>query len=187
MSSDPDTTPPAEGDRTAATTTTTDEPAREPATEPAEAKPVGGRARTGTGALRVLSILVIVGGAILMVAGAATYVVVQQTLSDEQITVSEDADNFAGDKVEGPFTAYAEAEVINDHALEETDGLTYAQLERDDPRRDTVMTASFLRASLFTSVVSFGVAVFAFGLGILLILIGWALLRVDRSLRAVPA
>ena len=29
------------------------------------------------------------------------------------------------------FTAYAEADVINEHALEETDGLT-AQLERDD-------------------------------------------------------
>jgi hypothetical protein len=172
------------GDRPAATTATATE---EPATEPAEAKPAGGRARTGTGALRVLSILVIVGGAVLMVAGAVTYLVVQQTLSDENITVSEDADNFAGDKVEGPFTAYAEAEVINDHALEETDGLTYAELERDDPRRDTVMTASFLRASLFTSVVSFGVAAFAFGLGILLVLIGWALLRVDRSLRAVPA
>lgn len=196
MSSDPDTTPTspgsdpatppsaAEGDRTAATTATATE---EPVTEPAEAKRSGGRARTGTGALRVLAILVIVGGAILMVAGAVTYLVVQQTLSDENITVSDDADNFAGEKVEGPFTAYAQAEVINDHALEETDGLTYAELERDDPRRDTVMTASFLRASLFTSVVSFGVAAFAFGLGILLILIGWALLRVDRSLRAVPA
>jgi hypothetical protein len=45
------------------------------------------------------------------------------------------------------------------------------------------MTASFLRASLFTSVVSFGVAAFAFGLGLLLL--GWALLRIERSLRAM--
>jgi hypothetical protein len=36
---------------------------------------------------------------------------------------------------------------------------------------------------LFTSVVAYGVAAFAFGIGIELILIGWALLRVDRSLR----
>jgi hypothetical protein len=48
-----------------------------------------------------------------------------------------------------------------------------------------VMTASFLRASLFTSVVSFGVAAFAFGLGLLLILIGWALLRIERSVRTL--
>jgi hypothetical protein len=138
-----------------------------------------------TGPLRLLAILVIVGGLILSIAGAITWVVVTDQLSDEKIVVSDDAENFAGDKVDGPFTAYAEAEVINDHALEDTDGQTYAQLDRDDPRRENVMTASFLRASLFTSVVSFGVAAFAFGLGLLLILIGLALLRVDKSLRAV--
>ena len=41
------------------------------------------------------------------------------------------------------------------------------------------MTASFLRASLFTSVVSFGVAVFAFGMGLLMILIGYILFRLS--------
>jgi hypothetical protein len=71
----------------------------------------------------------------------------------------------------------------NEHALVETDGLTYAQLERDDPRRETAVTASFLRASLYASVVAFGVAAFAFGIGLPLLVIGWALLRVERSLR----
>jgi hypothetical protein len=46
------------------------------------------------------------------------------------------------------------------------------------------MTASFLRASLFTSVVSFGVAAMAAGLGLVFILIGWALLSIARSLSA---
>jgi hypothetical protein len=147
--------------------------------------PETARRRASTGPLRILAILVIISGVILGVAGVITWIVVTNQLSDEKIVVSDDADNFAGDDVDGPFTAYAEAEVINDHALEETDGLTYAQLEQDDPRRDTVMTASFLRASLFTSVVSFGVAAFAFGMGVLMIIIGWALLRVDKSLRAL--
>jgi hypothetical protein len=40
-----------------------------------------------------------------------------------------------------------------------------------------------LRSSLYTSVVAFGVAAFAFGMGVLLVLIGWALLRIERSLR----
>jgi hypothetical protein len=142
------------------------------------------RAR-GTGPLRLLAFAVMLGGLILVVAGAFTWYVVRDQLSDEKITVSDDADHFGGDPVDGPLTAYAEADVINEHALEETDGLTYAQLDQDDPRRDTVMTASFLRASLFTSVVSFGVAAFAFGLGLLLLLIGWALLRIERSLRAM--
>jgi hypothetical protein len=134
--------------------------------------------------IKVLAILVIVGGAIMSVAGVFTWVVVTNQLSDEKIVVSDDADHFAGDDVDGPFTAYAQASVINKHALEASDGKTYAELAQDDPKRDTVMTASFLRASLFTSVVSFGVAFFAFGLGILLILVGWALLAVNRSLGA---
>ena len=138
--------------------------------------------------LRVLAILVIVGGVILSVAGVVTWVVVTNQLNDERITVSDDADNFAGDDVDGPFTAYAQANVIKKHALEASDGKTYAELAQDDPKRDTVMTASFLRASLFTSVVSFGVAAFAVGMGILLILVGWALLGVNRTLRvAEPA
>jgi hypothetical protein len=142
------------------------------------------RAR-GTGPLRLLALAVMLGGLILVVAGAFTWYVVRDQLSDEKITVSDDADHFGGDPVDGPLTAYAQADVINEHALEESDGLTYAQLDQDDPRRETVMTASFLRASLFTSVVSFGVAAFAFGLGVLLLLIGWALLRIERSLRAM--
>jgi hypothetical protein len=138
----------------------------------------------GTGPLRLLAFAVVLGGLILMAAGAFTWYVVRDQLKDEKITVSEDANHFAGDEVDNPWTAYAQADVINDHALEASDGLTYAQLDQDDPRRDTVMTASFLRASLYTSVVSFGVAAFAFGLGLLMIIIGWALLRINRSLRA---
>ena len=133
--------------------------------------------------VKILAILVIVGGVILAAAGVATWVVVTNQLSDEKITVSDDADHFAGQDVNGPFTAFAQANVIRKHALEASGGKTYAELPQDDPNRDTVMTASFLRASLFTSVVSFGVAAFAFGMGILMILIGWALLRVNRSLR----
>jgi hypothetical protein len=151
---------------------------------PAEAAPADvAVGRSSTRSIRVLSILIIIAGVILIGAGTVTWFVVRDQLAAEQITVSDDADRFAGEQVKGPFTAYAQAEVINDHALEASGGLTYAQLDRDDPTRDTVMTASFLRASLFTSVVAFGVAFFAAGIGVLMILIGWALLRVERSLR----
>ena len=140
---------------------------------------------TSNRALRTIAVLVIVAGAVFAVAGVITWFVVRDQLSDEKITVSEDADHFAGDPVDGPLTAYEEANTIERHGLEASDGLTYAELEQDDPRRDTVMTASFLRASLFTSVVAFGVAAFAFGIGVILILIGVALLRIHRRL-AVP-
>ena len=77
----------------------------------------------------------------------------------------------------GPFTAYVQADIINHHALEASDGKTYAELDQDDPVRATVMQASFLRASLFTSVVAYGVALFAAGMGVLAILFGWAIHR----------
>ena len=165
--------------------TTLDQP---PPEAPPEAAPVvaapANRARSW---VRVLGILVVVAGVILIAAGVVTWFVVQEQLSDEHITVSDDADRFGGEPVDGPLTAYAQADVIQKHALEASGGQTYAQLDQDDPVRDTVMQASFLRASLFTSVVSFGVAAMAMGLGVLSILIGVALLLVARQLAAVTA
>ena len=127
--------------------------------------------------VRVVGLLTLIAGIVLIIAGAITWWTVADQLSAEQITVSEDASFLAGRHVNDPFSAYAQAEVINKHALEASDGMTYAELEQGDPRRDVVMNASFLRASLFTSVVAFGVAALVMGLGVLFILVGWALRR----------
>jgi hypothetical protein len=135
---------------------------------------------------RIIAIVMLVAGVLMIVAGSVTYYIVHRELADEHITVSDDATNFQGKPVEGPFTAYAQAMVIQKHALEIGGGKTYAELPQDDPNRGTVMTASFLRASLFTSVVSFGVAAMAFGLGILFAIVGWALILIEKSLRVQP-
>ena len=140
-----------------------------------------------TRSIRVLSILVIIAGAVFIVAGVFTWFVVRDQLADEKIVVSDDAERFAGWEVDGPFTAYAEADAIEGHAMESSGGKTYAELDREDPTRETVMTASFLRSSLFTSVVAFGVAFMAAGLGLVLIGIGAALLLAARRLSAALA
>lgn len=145
--------------------------------------PVAARAGRGASLVRTLGIIVILGGIISGVAGVVTWLMVRDELGDQEIVVSDDADRFAGDKVDGPFTAYEQANVIDRHAREQTDGLTYAELPMDDPRREVAMNASFLRASLYTSVVAFGVAAFAIGLGVLLILVGIGLLRIASALR----
>jgi hypothetical protein len=134
---------------------------------------------------KIVAIINIAAGVLMIVLGVATYYVVQRELADENIVVSDDADNFAGEPVEGPLTAYSEAMVIKEHALDIGGGKTYAELPQDDPARDTVMTASFLRASLFTSVVAFGVAALVAGLGLLFILLGLALLGILSRLPAV--
>jgi hypothetical protein len=141
-------------------------------------------ASTSNGKVRVIGLIIAIVGLIFAVAGVVTWFAVRSQLAAENITVSEDADHFGGDKVEGPFTAYAQANVINKHALEATGDKTYAELGKDDPLRQTAMTASFLRASLYTSVVAFGVAALAFALGIILILLGWALMSLAAAPRA---
>ena len=133
------------------------------------------------GSVAVIGTIVVVFGIIMILAGGITWYQVQSQLASEKITVSEDAERFAGQTVNSPWTAYAEAEVIEKHALAASGGKTYAELPKDDPNRQVVMTGSFLRASLFTSVLAFGVAFMAFGLGIVLVLVGVAFRRVARA------
>lgn len=111
-------------------------------------------------------------GVLLILGGVATWFVVSNTLAEQNITVSDDAPCLAGDEVNGPFSAYCEARIIDQHALESTGGLRYAELDREDPLRQVAATASYLQASLFTSVVAFGVAGMAILAGLLFVLIG---------------
>lgn len=133
------------------------------------------------GFVKAAGILGILGGIALIVAGIVVWITVSMQLQAEAITIPEDAMAFQGATVAGPFTAYVQADIIQHHALEASGGQTYAQLDQDDPVRDTMMNASFLRASLFTSVVSFGVAAFAMGVGVLSILFGWAIHRLATA------
>ncbi|WP_129336177.1 aromatic ring-opening dioxygenase LigA [Cellulomonas endophytica] len=138
--------------------------------------------------VRVVAVLAMVAGLVLVVGGAVTWGMVSTKLAAENITVSEDAGMFAGQAVTTPWTAFAEADIISHHALEATGGLTYAELDREDPLREVAMNGSFLRASLFTSVVAFGVAALVMGLGVLFGLVGAALLVLDRrDGRVTPA
>ena len=136
---------------------------------------------------RTAGLIVIICGVVFLVAGVATYVMVSSTLSSENINVSQDAAMFAGQHVDQPWEAFAEANVINEHADKIAGGKTYAELPQNDPNRATVMNASFLQASLFTSVVAFGVAAMAAVLGLVLVVIGLALRTVANEIAAVTA
>jgi len=139
--------------------------------------------RTANRRARIAGLVAVIAGLVMLGAGAATWATVSSQLSAQSITVSEDAAFLAGDTVDGPLSAFAQAQVIDKHALEATGGQTYAELGQDDPLRATAMNASFLRASLFTSVVAYGVSALVMGLGVLFGLMGWSL----RSLGADSA
>ncbi len=117
-------------------------------------------------------IATIVFGVVLIAGAAGTWILVSSTLDSQRITVADDADCAAGAQVRGPWSAYCQARIIDKHTLEITDGLTYAELDRDDPRRQTAMNSSFLQASLFTSILAFGVAGLAALAGIMFVLLG---------------
>ncbi len=157
----------------------------------------------GSGAVRLAGIISLIAGIVFVIAGAATWALVTSELSAQRITVADDASFLAGNRVNGPLTAYAQAEVIDKHASEAAEGRTYAELgalvreaqaagdeelaAELQAQRTTVMNGSFLRASLFTSVVAYGVSALVIGLGLLLILQGIAFSRLARRPVAVEA
>jgi len=137
--------------------------------------------------VRISGLLAIIAGAVFIIAGGVTWSAVSSNLAAENITVSDDAAAFGGQTVDTPWEAYAQADIINHHALDATGGKTYAELEKEDPLRAVAMNASFLRASLFTSVVAFGVAALVVGIGVVFGMLGLALRRLAPTAVTAPA
>lgn len=161
--------------------------------------------------LKLAGVVSLIMGILFTLTGGVVWGVITSQLAAERITVSADAPFAGGSQVSGPISAFAQAEVINMHALKSSDGLTYAELgaaataarnaatkaqeagdtataeaetakaEAFTKQRTSNMNASFLRASLFTSVLSYGVCLFAIGVGLTLIVLGWAFTRVAGS------
>ena len=140
--------------------------------------PAGTRQRPSTerraaASSRSPACVVAVIGAIMLVGGAATWVLVQSQLSDEQITVVRGRQlQRRRRRSTAPSRAYPRPTSSSTTPSRRSKGKTYAELDREDPVRATVMNGSFLRASLFTSVLAFGVSAMAMGLGFVQILLG---------------
>ncbi|ACZ30675.1 hypothetical protein Xcel_1652 [Xylanimonas cellulosilytica DSM 15894] len=128
--------------------------------------------------VRVLGVVGLVAGLLMVVIGGATWGIVSSQLADQRITVAEDASFMAGTTVNNPLSAFAQAQVIDEHTLNITGGKTFSELDREDPVRATAQQGAFLRASLFTSVVAYGVAALVMGLGVLVAGNGYALTRI---------
>lgn len=148
---------------------------------------------------KVAAWIMVVVGALMMLGGIVAWFAVSSNLRVEQMTVPGDAASNAGKTVAGPMTAWSMQEIIQKHAMGATDGRTYAQLGEDvnaakeefgddseeaaaaQGLRNTAMNASFLRGSLFTSILAFGVAALATGTGLMGVLGGTVLLQRKES------
>ena len=89
--------------------------------------------KRSSGGSRFVGIVGIIIGALMVIGGIAAWI--GRSSSPENITVAEDAAFLQGAPVADPLTAWAQAEVIQKHALELTGGKTYAELDQDDPLR----------------------------------------------------
>ena len=124
---------------------------------------------------------------------------VHDELVAQNITTPDDA-SIPNTLVDDVATARSMAEIIDQHALESTGGLTYAEMGRfatpdGDPAgtsnedealigsdgrpvvnnlRNTAFQASALRTSLYSSVMAFEVSTLVIGIGALLALLGFA-------------
>jgi hypothetical protein len=130
--------------------------------------------------VRGLARAVSTAGLVGVASGALAWLAVRSQLADERIVVAGGADRFAGHPVRGPLTAYEQANAIKRSTLASTGGKTYGELPADDPNAAMAKDASLLRASLFTSILSFGTAALQVAVGVVLLLIGTALRRVAQ-------
>jgi hypothetical protein len=124
-------------------------------------------------------------------AGSAAWVLVTRQLKAQNIRVHPDSPSLVGKPVAGPVTAFTQAAVIEKHALDMGSGRTFAEISEEwmeaTRRGDTeraeelagprqmVMQANFLRASLFTSVLAYGLSALTAGVGVLAAVVGTAL------------
>ncbi|MBO9556214.1 aromatic ring-opening dioxygenase LigA [Cellulomonas sp.] len=129
---------------------------------------------------RTYGTLLVVLGVIMLVAGVGAWGAVAQGLGQEKVDVTDTAPAFVGQRVDAPWEAWAQSEAIRTDLQQMTDGRTYAEVDREDPIRPSVATGTFLRASLMTSVIAFGVSLAVVGVGVGFVLGGLGLRSLAR-------
>jgi hypothetical protein len=98
---------------------------------------------------------------------------VRTELVAQNIVTPDDA-SIPSTQVRDVATAQSMADIINVHALNATGGLTYAEMDREDPARQTALNAANLRTSLYTSIMAFQVGDLVIGLGLMIVVMGLA-------------
>ena len=119
----------------------------------------------------VLGVVFVASGVYMMTEGQNAKNEVRDAIVAENIITAEDA-SIPNVQVNSAATAKAQADVIEEHSLAITGGLTYAELDRDDPLRETAFTAANLRTSLNLVVMGFKVSDLVIGMGAFMIAIG---------------
>lgn len=97
--------------------------------------------------LKISSLLAILVGIIMIAGGSWAICFTYQNIAREKIVTPADA-SIPNTPVRGPFTLKSQADVIRNHVFETTNGLTYAEMSRDDENRPIWITATTLITAL---------------------------------------
>jgi hypothetical protein len=119
-----------------------------------------------------------------------------------QDVVTPDDAAIAETPVRGPFTMWAQADIIKTHQLESTEGLYYAQMERTVPQLDengaavldengeavmvpnearaSWLTATTLTSALGLGMLSYGLSALAIATGVTLLVTGFVFLYIRK-------
>ncbi|MGD2060956.1 MAG: hypothetical protein PVF87_08840 [Acidimicrobiia bacterium] len=120
-----------------------------------------------------------------------------------QDVVTPDDAAIAETPVRGPFTMWAQADIITHHQLERTEGLYYSQMDRMVPAvdesgqavvdengeavmvpneaRNSWINATALTTALSLGIVSYALAAFAFVTGLTLVAVGFVFLHIRKK------
>jgi hypothetical protein len=160
--------------------------------------------------LIVLGVAFVVGGGYTIYRGYDARSEVKDELVAQNIVTPDDA-SIPGVVVDDVATARSMAAIIDTHARESSDGLTYAEMGRfmtpdgdpagtsdpeqavldaegnpvSNPARTSAFQASALRTSLFSSVMAFEISTLVMGLGLMLVVLGFAVAGVGIALAAL--
>ena len=115
--------------------------------------------------LRISSLLAVLVGIIMVVGGIWAICFTYQNIAQEKIVTPDDA-SIPSTPVRGPFTLKSQADIIRNHVLETTKGLSYAEMPRTDENRPLWITATTLTTALNLGIITylFSALVLLFGL-----------------------
>lgn len=119
----------------------------------------------------LLSLVLIGAGVVMLSQGFVAKGDVKAALVAENIVTPDDAE-IPDTPVDSAATAKAQADIIQEHTLDSTEGKTYADMDREDPQRAFYLGAVTLRTSLMSAYMGFKVADLVIGLGALFTVLG---------------
>jgi len=150
----------------------------------------------------VVALVAIVVGLGSVLGGLGGMVYTWQSAAVENINTPSDA-VIAEAPVRGPFTMWAQADIITKHQLNRTEGLRYAEMPFRIPQLDeagqpvigddgqpvlvsNAARASWINATALTTVLNMGImaymlSLFAIVMGATVASLGWVVLRLSRS------